>query len=141
MGRPLTRTEALAAVRRGQQVAQVLGYQREAGSGPGTLTFAYIAPSPREGIRARVMTVEDVGDGQSADMSWFPEVDEWEPEFDAAGSLLNGPDPAERTFPSAEEAFDAMSTESSAADESWHHESMIGDEYLAARKAALQMEA
>ena len=50
----------------------------EGGESP-TFTYVYVAPTPRSGVKARAVPLEDVGDGQSADVSWFPEIDEWEP--------------------------------------------------------------
>lgn len=76
-------------------------------------------------------------DGHMADVSWFPQVDQWEPEFDAAGNLIGEPDPGMRSFSTVEEAFAAMEAEHHVDDEGWRHESMLGDEYLAARQAGL----
>lgn len=137
MTRYLTRQEAMAAVRRGQQVAQLLKYALGRNGEPPTLTHVYVAPTPRSGVHAQAVTLEDVGDGQTADVSWFPEVDEWEPEFDDDDNLIGEPDPRERSFSTVEEAFEFLESEHDVHDQRWRHESMIGDEYLAARSAAI----
>lgn len=137
MTRFLTRREAVATVRRGESVAQLLTYVPGTGGEASKFTYVYVAPTPRSGVNARAVTLEDVGDGQTADVSWFPEVDEWEPEFDDAGNLIGDPDPSQRSFSTVEEAFAALEAEHDVSDDRWRHESMVGDDYLAARQAAL----
>lgn len=137
MTRFLTRQEAVATVRRGQSVAQLLEYVPGADGEPPKFTYVYVAPTPRLGVSARAVTVEDVGDGETADVTWFPEVDAWEPEFDDAGDLIGEPDPSDRSFSTVDEAFAALEAEHDVRDDRWRHESMVGDEYLAARQAAL----
>jgi hypothetical protein len=137
VSRYLTRQEAVAAVLRGQPVAQLLRYVRGAGGSPSTFTCVYVASTPRSDVVARRATYEDVGDGVEADLSWFPEVDEWESEVDADGALLNGPDLGERRFPNADEAFQTLRVDLGTNDERWRHESMIDEEYLSARRTAL----
>lgn len=137
MTRFLTRQEAVATVLRGQSVAQMLAYVPGTGGEAPRFTYVYVAPTPRSGVRARAVTLEDVGDGRMADVSWFPEVDQWEPEFDAAGNLIGEPDPGRRSFSTVEEAFAALEAEHDIDDERWRHESMLGDDYLTARQTAL----
>lgn len=139
MTRFLTRQEAASTVRRGQSVAQMLEYIPGTGGEAPRFTFVYVAPTPRSGVKARTVTLEDVGDGYTMDVSWFPEVDQWEPEFDAAGNLIGEPDPGERSFSTVEEAFEALEAEHNVTDERWRHESMLGDDYLEARQAALEI--
>ena len=137
MTRFLTCREAVAAVRRGQSVAQMLTYVPATRGETPKFTYVYVAPTPRSGVRARAVTLADVGDGQLADVSWFPEVDGWEPEFDAVGNLIGDPDPSQRSFSTVEEAFAALEGEHDVSDDRWRHESMVGEDYLAARHAAL----
>jgi len=115
----------------------MLRYTLGSSAEPSTFSYAYVAPTPRSGVRARVVTYEDVGDGQTTDVSWFPELDEWEPEFDADGNLIGEPDPGERSFETVEAAFEFLESEHDIHDQRWRHESMIGDDYLAARSAAV----
>ena len=121
--RHLTERQASSALRRGRQIDQFLG-REQLPDRRWTLRWLTVFSTNREFVLSQ-HHVEDVGDGQMADIGTFPPIDPDE-------YLGEGTDIA--TAESADKIL-AMALEHGATPDRWVNAGVLADEYLDSRSA------
>lgn len=114
--RHLTRSFAVGALRRGQQIEQFLGgFEHD-----GRQALRWVALGPgREGITIYLSEVEDVGTATYSAIDDFPPID---PDDETWGKVIG-------TKPTAEEVLDLAESELGALPGRWVNQGVVSSEY------------